>query len=169
MEKILFILLTVYIVMFIPMTMYLDNIFSKNKNHNIFINIFLIIIAIFGNPLTVVIAFLVAGSFFDGLNTFDKGITTMPRIILFTILAILVSVVRFIIWCDSKHIKATKKSLLLFYKNSAYQAPFLLFTIGFFQYWNGELQVPGISLWVLIVGVLYTFLFSYLKKNTRSL
>jgi len=168
MEKNILFLLLIYIVAFIPITTYLDHIFSKKTDYNIFTKIFLFIVTIFGNPLSVVIAFLIAGRFFEGLTIFDKGITTMPRIILFILIATVVSAVRYSIWCENDNIKMTKNNLLLFLRKNAYQAPFLLFTIGFFQYWNGELQVPGISLWILIFGMLYTFLFSF-KKNHRSL
>jgi len=162
---ILGLLFVAYIIVFIPLTIYFDKLFSKIKDENSIINVLIFMIVTFCNPLTAVISFLIAGSFFEGTSVFDKGITTLPRIGLFIVLSMSIGFIRFVYWSFAYEKNINSKSYTEYGKNVAFQIPFFLFVMGFFQYWNGELQIPGISLWLLISGIFYTFVFSYFKNK----
>jgi len=153
-----------YLLSVIPLTYYFDNKFIHSKQSNIFVTLLTFFISIFANPLTVIISFLVAGSFFDGLSQFDYGITSLNRVLLFICIACLITFFRFLIWSYKNNKKILMSNFKLFTYRASYQAPFLLLTCGFFQYWNKEFTVPTISLFLLFIAMFYTFFFSFLKR-----
>ena len=164
MHQFIGIMLFFYLVTVIPLTYYLDNKFINSYQSNRFVTTLTLFISIFANPLTVIISFLVAGSFFDGLSQFDYGITSFNRIILFVCVACVITFLRFLVWSYENYNKILITSFKSFTYRAGYQAPFLLFTCGLFQYWNKEFTVPTISLLLLFIAMFYTFFFSFLKR-----
>ncbi|MDD3344281.1 MAG: hypothetical protein PHR87_11990 [Sulfurospirillaceae bacterium] len=163
MENWIFRLVVSYLILLIPLSIYIDDKIQKYQFSNKYFNIFLVLSSIFAHPITIVIAFLVSSQYFVGLTEFDCGITTFPRIVLFMMIAIFLSFMRFIVWIYIMKQPISYLSLFVFSKQFAFLMPFLVFTPGFFTYVGQEFTVPTFSLLIFILAIGYSLVIAFIK------
>lgn len=157
MKDLIFSLFVVYLILFIPISAYLDAKIEKYQLGNTFLNWFLVFSAMFANPGTLVVSYIIAG------NEFKAGLSTLARVLLFFALIVAFSALRFCVWAYKNKQQVKKESLFIFSKKFAFQIPFLLFTLGLFDYGNGEMSVPMLACWLLTLGIGYSFVIAFIK------